>query len=121
MEINITIFIQALILLMLLLILCETLFKPFGEIFYKRSFLIKNEKIKIFNLENTINKQEAHIKKKIFFTENRAKKISHLFYQESIRQRKRHVKILQIRYDERHKNTILKLKNEIIIAKVKLN
>jgi len=71
MEINITIIIQALILLMLFISLSYLLFQPLKNLANSRLKLINDEKKNIAMLKDIISEQKYYIDTSIFFIRNK--------------------------------------------------
>jgi hypothetical protein len=74
MEINVTIFIQALIILMLFVSLSKLLFHPLENLFKERFFLLIGERKQIYKLKNGIINQEYHIKKIDFLIKHKIRR-----------------------------------------------
>lgn len=75
MEVNITIFIQALIFLMLFLFLSNVLFKPLKNILQERNKYTLDEKIKVNLIYKEIKQQDIYINQQISITLKKAKKL----------------------------------------------
>jgi len=120
MEVNVTIIIQALILLMLFVFSSKLLFNPLKEMFSKRLELTSNEELKISTLKNEVVKQQYYLIRVVFLMKNKINRQNtylkriHEFY------RRKHKKIVKFRNNEKNKNVIFKLQCEFYIAKSKI-
>jgi len=81
MEVNITIFIQAFVFLMLFLFLSNVLFSPLDKLFIERNNKTLGLRIKIDKIQKQIKKQELYINEKI----NIEFKKSQLFYENTFK------------------------------------
>jgi len=121
MEINITIFIQALILLMLFTLLSHMLFYPLKRLANQRFHLLHSEKNKIDLLELNIGKQRYYLNKTLFVVKNKLNK-RELYLNKNIDiQKKVHVKRAGFNNNEKYKHVQFKFINEILSTRDKIN
>lgn len=120
MEINVTIFIQALIFLMLFLFSSKLLFNPLDEVYTKRRNVTNNEECQISIIKSSINEQKYYLAKIIFLLENKIRrKNTYITKYQNLKKRK-YEKIINIRNSEKYKNITFQLQNEFGIAKNKI-
>lgn len=120
MEVNITIFLQALNILMLLIFLSNALFKPLHKLYQERCQLMIDEHNKTIKINRRIKTQENYIHKETSMTIKKAENEYKLFQRENIIRKKIYIKDLHLEHDTRYENTLLKLNNEISTAKIQL-
>ena len=120
MEINITVFIQALIFLMLFIFLSKTLFVSLQNIINARNILVNNEKKDISLINDRIIHQRYHIKKVLFLMADRVKRKDKYFKKGKILEKQKNFKRVAFKNAERHKRLTFKLRNEILTSKLRL-
>jgi len=120
MEINITIFIQAIILLMLYILLSNVLFKPLNNLFKEREKQTLGNKEAANLILKKIAKKESYIKEQTSLTLKKARIVYKKAQHENAIKSKAHVQSLQKDSQIKYKNEFLKLNNETIIIKNQL-
>jgi F0F1-type ATP synthase membrane subunit b/b' len=120
MELNITIFIQALIFLMLFIFSSQIIFKPLRTLFLERSQIINHEKQKILTLKSSIKEQKYHIKKTIFLIKNKVQRQHRSININNVLKEKEFQRRINFQQSEKYKNSIFKLKNEIFLVRKKV-
>lgn len=121
MEVNITIFIQAFIFLMLFIFLSNVLFNPLKNLLRERRKHTLDEKLKIDLLYKEIKKQEIYIKEQTSLTLKKAQDLYKKCQQENIIKKKKCIEVIQIESKKKYKDMELEISNEIIFAKEQLN
>jgi hypothetical protein len=120
MELNITIFIQALIFLMLFVFSSKFLFQPLRSLFLGRLYLTDNEEKEISILRNSIKQQQYYLHRAIFFIENKIR-LKKIILRRNDEFRKRvYAKRITFKNEEKYKNITFKFKNEVFIVKKKI-
>jgi len=120
MELNITIFIQALIFLMLFIFSSQIIFKPLRTLFLERSQIINHEKQKILTLKSSIKEQKYHIKKTIFLIRNKVQRQHRSININNVLKEKEFQRRINFQQSEKYRNSIFKLKNEIFLVRKKV-
>lgn len=120
MEVNVTIFIQALNFLMLFIFLSNALFKPLHKLYQERCKLMLDEHNETIKINRDIKKQENYIHKQTSLTIKKAKNEYRLFQKENTIRKKAYIKDLNSEHYTRYENTLLKLDNDMSTAKVQL-
>jgi F0F1-type ATP synthase membrane subunit b/b' len=120
MEINITIFIQAIILLMLYILLSNVLFKPLNNLFKEREKQTLGNKDDASLILKKIAKKKIYIKEQTSLTLKKARIVYKKSQYENSIKSKAHIQSLQKDSQTRYKNEFLKLNNETIIIKNQL-
>lgn len=120
MEVNITIFIQAFVFLMLFLFLSNVLFSPLDKLFIERNNKTLGLRIKIDEIQKQIRKQESYINEKI----NLEFQKSQLFYDNTfkiyIQHQENKLELIKIDLQKKHKEILLELNNKKIVIADKL-
>lgn len=120
MEINITIFIQAIIFLMLYILLSNVLFKPLSNLFKEREKQTLGNKEAARLILEKIKKKELYIKEQTSLTLKKAKMVYRKAQQENMIKSKQHIQVLQKDSQTKYKNEFLKLNNESVFIKNQL-
>jgi hypothetical protein len=120
MEINITVFIQALIFLMLFIFLSKTLFVSLQNTINARNILVDDEKKDISLINDKIIHQKYHIKKVLFLMADRVKRKHKYFNKGNILEKQMNFKRVSFKNAEKHKRLTFKLRNEILTSKLRL-
>lgn len=120
MEINITIFIQAIIFLMLYILLSNVLFKPLSDLFEEREKQTLGNREAARLILEKIKKKESYIKEQTSLTLKKAKIVYRKVQQENMIKNKQYIQALQKDSQMRYKNEFLKLNNEALLIKNQL-
>lgn len=120
MEINITIFIQAIIFLMLYILLSNVLFKPLNNLLKERKKQTLGNKEEASLILKKIKKKESYIKKQTSLTLKKARIVYRKAQHKNAIKSKIHIQSLQKDSQIKYKNEFLKLNNETIIIKNQL-
>lgn len=120
MELNITIFIQVISLIIFFIFLSNVLFKPLHRLFEERKSETLGKKLAVQKILKNINKQEAYIKSQKSLVLKKAKNIYNKLHQENIIKKKHSIKMLELKSQETYNKAILKLDNEVIVTKKEL-
>jgi len=120
MEVNITIFIQAFVFLMLFLFLSNVLFSPLDKLFIERNNRTLGLRIKIDKIQKQIKKQEVYINEKI----NIEFQKSQLFYENTckvhIKHQENKLDLMKTEFKKKYKEILLELNNKKIVITDKL-
>ena len=120
MEVNITIFIQAFVFLMLFLFLSNVLFSPLDKLFIERNNRTLGLRIKIDKIQKQIKKQEVYINEKI----NIEFQKSQLFYENTckvhIKHQENKLDLMKTEFKKKYKEILLELNNKKILITDKL-
>lgn len=120
MELNITIFIQVINLLVLFVFLSNALFKPLNKLFEERWLQTLGKKSEANDILEKINKQEIYIQEQTSLVLNKAKAIYLRMKVENEMQKEHDVKTLDMQSKEKYQTAITKLRNETNIVRKEL-
>jgi len=120
MEINITIFIQALIFLMLFIFSSRFLFYPLKKLFNQRHVLVAKEKNRIYQKQFRVTQQNYYLSKLSFLIDNKIRRKKDYIERNIHFIVRRRSKDKKFRINEKYRDIKLKLFNEFTIAKKKI-